>query len=155
MGIRVHIPATAGAGEVRVEDANGVLICYTDEEAARELISAGFASLHSRKPQRCVRTNSKLRRADAPFNGHAGSWPSPFEQYAAKQRRKLIVGWCEELSRRQREVVKLRYWQALTFVQISRVMGITEDGVIKLHRRTLDELAGKMAAKKILRLELI
>jgi RNA polymerase sigma factor (sigma-70 family) len=63
------------------------------------------------------------------------------------------LGTCSAgLSPRRRRLLRLRYQNDLTFTQIALAMKVTEDAVIKMHKRTLDDLRDGLAKMRIRKL---
>jgi len=119
-----------------------------DPGACEEVVQEAFVALHLRRgsiaPDRVQAylrsmvlnaARSRLRRrrvADRLSRLRPGSPPTPEDEVVLSERRALVLAAVRSLSRRQQEVVVLRYWLDQSEAEIAATLGISA-GSVKTH----------------------
>ncbi|GHH69023.1 hypothetical protein GCM10018793_00810 [Streptomyces sulfonofaciens] len=138
------------------------LLLVDDLPTAEDVVQDAFAALFGRygerlagveDPEAYIRTSvvnrarSVLRRrrtvrAHAPEReGHA----PPAEEYVLlHEEHREVLGALKRLTRRQREVLVLRYWSHLTEAQIAETLGLSRGAVKSTASRALDALEKRL-----------
>ncbi|MFF9852647.1 RNA polymerase sigma factor [Streptomyces litmocidini] len=91
---------------------------------------------------RSVLRRRRTARAYAP--PHPGSGAPVDEGLLLAEEHRHVLDALAELTRRQREVLVLRYWSELTEDQIARTLGLSRGTVKSTASRALDALEGKL-----------
>ncbi|MFJ5224410.1 sigma-70 family RNA polymerase sigma factor [Streptomyces sp. NPDC088400] len=142
------------------------LLLVDDLPTAEDVVQDAFAALFHRHgerltglddPEAYIRTSvvnrarSVLRRrrtvrAHVPEReGHA---PPPEEHVLLREEHREVLDALRHLTRRQREVLVLRYWSNLTEAQIADTLGLSRGTVKSTASRALDALGRHMEAPR-------
>ena len=142
---------------VPVVDDWGEVLFFAGDEAARELLNARKATMQSVGGLRLLRVNTRK----PPKPNHTADWafgqhtPSPFDIVAGRERCEVLEQCKAKLSGRNRQLLRLRYWNELTFAEASAALGVTQPAAVTMHDRVLEKIAGHLRSLGIVRLEQI
>ncbi|MCA1223077.1 SigE family RNA polymerase sigma factor [Streptomyces sp. 8L] len=138
------------------------VLLVDDLPTAEDVVQDAFAALYRRHgarlghlddPEAYVRRSvvngarSVLRRrrtVRAYVPERAGHVPPPEEDVLLREEHREVLGALRALTRRQREVLVLRYWSDLTEAQIAQTLGVSRGTVKSTASRALDALARRM-----------
>ncbi|WP_329570601.1 RNA polymerase sigma factor [Kitasatospora sp. NBC_01266] len=90
----------------------------------------------------------KRRTARAFTPPHEGYGPPVEEGLLLAEEHRQVIDAMRQLTRRQREVLVLRYWSELTEAQIAQTLGLARGTVKSTASRALDILAKKLEADR-------
>ncbi|MEV8591240.1 sigma-70 family RNA polymerase sigma factor [Streptomyces sp. NPDC051180] len=88
----------------------------------------------------------RRRTARAYVPPHQGSGPPVDEALLLAEEHRHVLDALAELTRRQREVLVLRYWSELTEAQIAQALGLSRGTVKSTASRALDALEKRLEA---------
>ncbi len=128
------------------------VLLLRDQATAEEVVQDAFVAVHRRWDRlgdhdqafgylrRCVvngahsvgRRRGVERRHLASVDPREGSLPGADETYAATERRERVLDALQQLPRRQREVIVLRYYADLDEAGVAGTLGISR-GAVKSH----------------------
>ncbi|WP_329457000.1 SigE family RNA polymerase sigma factor [Streptomyces sp. NBC_01497] len=143
----------------RMELVRLALLLVDDLPTAEDVVQDAFAALYRRHGdrlagvddpeayvRRCVVNGARsvLRRrrtVRAYVPERPGLAPPPEEDVLLREEHREVLGALRRLTRRQREVLVLRYWSNLSEAQIADTLGLSRGGVKSTASRALDALA--------------
>ncbi|WP_372482062.1 SigE family RNA polymerase sigma factor [Streptomyces fuscigenes] len=150
----------------RLELVRLALLLVDDLPTAEDVVQDAFAALYRRHgdrlsgiddPEAYVRRSvvngarSVLRRrrtVRAYVPERAGHAPPPEEDVLLREEHREVLGALRGLTRRQREVLVLRYWSNLSEAQIAETLGLSRGTVKSTASRALDALARNLEAPR-------
>ncbi|MER6353487.1 sigma-70 family RNA polymerase sigma factor [Streptomyces sp. NPDC001634] len=150
----------------RLELVRLALLLVDDLPTAEDLVQDAFASLFRKygawlkgvdDPVAYIRTSvvngarSLLRRrrtARAHVPEREGHVPPPDELILPQEEHREVLDALRRLTRRQREVLVLRYWSHLSEAQIAETLGLSRGAVKSTASRALDALGRHLGAER-------
>jgi RNA polymerase sigma-70 factor (sigma-E family) len=150
----------------RLELVRLALLLVDDLPTAEDVVQDAFAALFRRHgdrltglddPEAYVRTSvvngarSVLRRrrtVRAHVPEREGHVPPPEEHVLLREEHAEVLDALRRLTRRQREVLVLRYWSNLTEAQIADTLGLSRGAVKSTASRALDALGRHLEARR-------
>ena len=90
--------------------------------------------------KRNTRKETKLDRPDAPQRAVVDPQLTPQSQALQQEKSRSIQNGLNQLSTEQRKVIELRNFQHLSFAEIGKQMGRTEDAARKFWARAIESL---------------
>ncbi|MGK4582333.1 sigma-70 family RNA polymerase sigma factor [Kitasatospora sp. HPMI-4] len=148
----------------RLDMVRLALFLVDDLHTAEDVVQDAFAAVHRthgtslnglQDPEAYLRTavvnaaRSVLRRrrtARAYTPPHQGYGPPVEEGLLLAEEHRQVFDALAQLTRRQREVLVLRYWSELTEAQIAQTLGLSRGTVKSTASRALDVLEKKLGA---------
>jgi RNA polymerase sigma factor (sigma-70 family) len=142
--------------QLPVVDEWGEVLFFTDDVGARELFDARKARLVNAGRMRLllvtVRTVQPEETGDWASGVHL---PNPFDLVAGRERHEVLERCQETLSDGNRKLLRLRYWNDLTFAEVAAAMDVTPAAVSTMHHRVLEKMEHQLRELKIVRIEQI
>ena len=109
----------------------------TDDRQLRGWVKAILinAARNDRRNSRPIDADPRVR-----LDGLVDPGPSPVEAVAESERTRRIDAAMSALKERDRMVIRLRVWNGLSFAEIGRELGVSEDAARMQFSRSLDRL---------------